>query len=88
MRILTRGRIDRSQLIPVLSKEYNDQAVKTLAAQLASVGSIDAFIYKGSHRGTKGTTYVYLVHFDNANALASFTLDTSGHFSALDISPG
>lgn len=83
----THGKIDRSQLEPALAKDFTAQAMKSFVAQLAGIGSMEAFIYKGSQTSRKGRTYKYLVHFDNANLLASFTIDAKRRFAALDISP-
>lgn len=85
---MMKGHLDRSQLEPAVSNEFSAEIVKSFVAQVADLGPIESFIFKGSHASDKGTTYLYLVHFDGMNALASFTLDARGRIAGLDVSPG
>ncbi len=83
---LMQGRIDRSQLTPALSKQYPDAVLKGLAADMHSVGALQAVVYKGTSVSSKRRTYRYLLRFVQANALAVFTLDKSGRIQDFEIS--
>lgn len=83
---LMQGRIDRSQLTPALSKQYPTPVLKGLAADMNSVGALEAIVYKGTSLSSKGRAYLYLLRFAQINANAVFTLDESGRIKDFDIS--
>ncbi len=80
------GRIDRSQLTPAVSKEFPDAMLKGLAAGFAGVGSLQAVVFKETSGSPNGRVYKYLMRFDQGNVLATFTLNSAGRISGIDLS--
>ncbi|HTU83856.1 MAG TPA: alpha/beta hydrolase [Candidatus Acidoferrales bacterium] len=80
------GRIDRSQLTPAASKQFPEAMLEGIASGLAEVGSLQAIVFKGTSRSSKARIYKYLMRFARGNVLATFTLDSSGRISDVDLS--
>ncbi len=84
--LMLKGRIDRSQLTPALSKQYPDAVLKGLPADVSVLGALQNLAFKGVRRTSSGAVYTYFVRFAQGNALATFTLDRSNRIRGLDIS--
>ena len=80
------GRIDRSQLTLAASKEFPDAMLKGLASDVAGVGALQAIVFKGTSGSPKARIYKYLMRFAQGNVLATFTLNSSGRISGIDLS--
>jgi TAP-like protein len=83
---ILKGRIDRAQLTPTLSKDYPDAVLRQIASQAAGKGALESFVYRGASRFKKGMAYGYLAHFVQANANVRFTLNAAGKVTECDIS--
>ncbi|MDP9024950.1 MAG: alpha/beta hydrolase [Candidatus Eremiobacteraeota bacterium] len=83
---LLKGRIDRAQLTPALSKDYPDAVLRQIASHGSDKGAMESFGYRGAHRSTKGMAYEYLAHFVQANANVTITLNAAGKVADMDIS--
>jgi len=82
---ILRGRIDRSQLTPALSKQYPDAMLQGLASDFHDLGGLQAIVYKGATGPAKARTYAYLLRFARANLASTFTLDASNRIAGLDL---
>jgi hypothetical protein len=60
--------------------------LRQIAAEAAGAGAIESFVYRGSHRTTKGMAYSYFTHFEQGNANVTITLNAAGKIAGLDIS--
>jgi hypothetical protein len=60
--------------------------LKGLASDLAGVGSLQAIVFKGTSGSPKARLYKYLMRFERGNGLATFTLNSSGRISSIDLS--
>lgn len=85
LRAMMRGTIDRSQLTAQLSKQYPDAMLKGLAADFAG-DALQAVIFKGVTGPPGAKVYKYLMRFEQGNVVATFTLNSAGRISALDLS--
>jgi len=83
---MVHGRIDRSQLTPAASKAFPDAMIKVIASDFATVGSLQAIVFKGTSGSPKALIYKYLMRFEQGNVLATFTLIASGRISGIDLS--
>ena len=82
--ILT-GRIDRTLLTPSISAAFSTKVLRQIAAEAAGAGAMESFVYRGSHRTTKGMAYAYFTHFEQGNANVTITLNAAGKIAGLDI---
>ena len=57
-----------------------------LAAGFAGVGSLQAVVFKETSGSPNGRVYKYLMRFDQGNVLATFTLNSAGRISGIDLS--
>ncbi|HEX3671992.1 MAG TPA: alpha/beta fold hydrolase [Candidatus Cybelea sp.] len=83
---IMRGRIDRSQLTPSASKKFPDAMLKGLASDFAGLGDLQAIVFKETSGSGKARIYSYLMRFERGNVLATFTLESSGPISDIDLS--
>jgi len=81
---ILKGRIDRSQLTPALSKQYSEAVLEGLASGLLGLGKLQAVVFKGETATPKARVYRYLLRFGQANVIATITLDSSSRISSLD----
>ncbi|MBV9270712.1 MAG: alpha/beta fold hydrolase [Candidatus Eremiobacteraeota bacterium] len=85
---LLQGHVDRSQLTPAANKDISDPVLKSVAAQVTSMGgSPQKVVYKGMSASANGRTYKYFLHFAVRNFAATFSLNASGKIQSIDLSP-
>lgn len=85
LRAMMRGTIDRSQLTKELSRQYPDAMLKGLAADFAG-DALQAVVFKGASGPQNARVYTYLMRFEQGNVVATFTVNSAGLISGLDLS--
>lgn len=85
---LLQGHVDRSQLTPAANKGISDAVLKSVAAQVASMGGpLQSVVYKGVSASPHGRTYKYFLRFAQWSFAVTFSLNAAGRIAAFDISP-
>ena len=83
---ILQGRLDRSQLTPALSKQLPNAEIKGLASGFDRLGRLQAIVFKGASRSSKGRAYTYLLRFTQGNVTGTLVVDSSKRIADLDFS--